>query len=94
MSLKVAVTAIGLTVLLTGSANALTLKNEDTSMQEVVIVASQGDGEVTTITLDTGETMENLCMQGCTMQLANGLVQTFAGDENVSIVDGDFLIVE
>lgn len=94
MKKAVFIASLGIAALLAGPVSALTLFNEDAATYEVTVVTGQGDADVETVVVESGSQLTELCMDGCTMQLPNGISQSFAGSEEVSILDGEFVIAE
>ncbi len=75
-------------------ALAISLTNEDETGYEVTIVEGEGDANSTTIQLDPGTNVSEICENGCTVKLDNGAEFTFEGDETATIKDGEFDLTE
>ena len=86
--------AFGMAALLVGQAEAITLTNEDDVTHEIVVVTGQGDGGEEKIALDPGQSNDGLCNEGCALRLSDGTENEFAGNEIVSIKDGEFVVAE
>lgn len=94
MSLKsLLLSAVALSFMAAPAA-ALELANNDDAGYEVEVVVGEGDNSVQKYELNADEVLSEICMQGCTIKLSSGAEQTFAGDEMVSVKDGQFVIAE
>ncbi len=94
MNWKIAMAVLGGSMFLSGYASALTLQNNDSADYDVEVIAGQGDASTDEFVLGSGETKSGFCEEGCVVKLSTGAERHFVGDENVSIVDGDFVIAE
>ncbi|MDH5558275.1 MAG: hypothetical protein OEZ03_13045 [Alphaproteobacteria bacterium] len=90
--LMLAAAVLALAAIPASQAYALSLTNIGATEQRVKI--SEGGDEIVTqeVTLGAGQTVDGLCVEGCTMALEGGEQQSFEGDENVHIEDGRFVI--
>lgn len=75
-----------------GVAQALSLTNDDDASYAVTVVTS--DDMETTIELAPSQTIDDICMDGCTLNLENGASQEFEGGDAVAIVDGALSLLE
>lgn len=91
---KIALSAAALALMLSGQAYALTLTNRDAGEHRVQI--NEGGDEAVTrdIVLTANQKVGGLCEDGCTIALENGVQESFEGDEDVYIENGQFLIGE
>lgn len=94
MNWKTLAATVGTMAMLIGSANALTITNEDEVDYTFDVILGEGAADMETIELAVGQSVSDICEQGCTLKLPNGSEQSFDGDENVTIKDGVFMIVE
>lgn len=94
MNWKTLAATVGTMAMLMGSANALTVTNEDEVDYTFDVILGEGSAETETIELPAGLSVSDFCEQGCTIKLPNGSEQSFEGDESVSIKDGVFMIAE
>ncbi len=94
MRTNVFLSALAATALFAVPAQALTLTNEDAATYEVEVVQGQGGQSADMMELEAEQSLEGLCEDGCTLRLNTGAEQDFAGDENVIIRDGAFVIAE
>lgn len=72
------------------SAHALTVTNRDTTDQSLTIMEGT---ESSTVSIKPGETMSNLCANGCKVMLG-AEEQQFDGQEVVTIEGGKLIIAE
>ena len=78
---------------LAGQAQALTLTNRDSTEQRLQV--SDGEEEDSRIVvIEPDQTLENVCIEDCTIALENGTEMTFDGYEVVYIRRGSFFIAE
>jgi hypothetical protein len=75
-------------------ANALSITNEDEVAYSFDVIIGEDDAEIDAIELAAGESVSDVCPQGCKVKLPNGAEFSFEGNENVSIKNGVFMIVE
>lgn len=94
MNWKVLAATFGTMAMLAGSANALTITNEDEAEYSLEVILGEGGADLQTLQLSGGQSLSDICEQGCTIKLPNGAEQEFDGDENVTIKDGGFIIAE
>ncbi len=94
MKLKSLLLSAAALSILSTNAFALDLANNDTVAYGVEIIMGEGDATNQKYDLKTEEVLTDVCMEGCTIKLSNGTEQGFAGDEIVSIKDGEFVIAE
>jgi hypothetical protein len=94
MNWKTLAATVGTMAMLIGSANALTVTNEDEVDYTFDVILGEGGADTETIELPVGQNVSDICEQGCTIKLPNGSEQSFEGDENVTIKDGVFMIAE
>ena len=88
----IVVTSIALLLILVGPAYALTLTNRD-GVERTLQITEGGDEAVTyDLVITADETMEELCNEGCTIALENGIQESFDGDEDIYIERGRFYI--
>ena len=90
----IALTATGLALLLASQANALTLTNRELAEQRVQIIEGSDEPTTRELVLNANQSLDDLCNEGCTIALKNGVQQRFEGDENVYIEKGGFVIAE
>ena len=89
MNTKLSFSALALLALLAAPANALTLTNSDDKTYEVSVVEGEGDGNAIILELQGGANVAEICENGCTIKIDNGVEMSFNGDEIVSIQDGE-----
>ncbi len=94
MNTKSVVAALLATVFMAGSSHAITLTNEDDATYQVEVVLGEGDGSTKQFALESGETLADVCTEGCTVRLDNGATQEFGGDETIFVEDGKFVVSE
>ncbi len=94
MKLKSLTLALVASFFLTVPVQALNLINDDAETYSVEIAIGEGDASIEKYELEQGSSLQETCMEGCTITLSNGTSQAFVGDENVSIKDGEFVIAE
>ena len=75
-------------------AYAVELTNDDEAAHSVQLQIGEGDSTSQTLNVAAGQTLKDICKDGCIMRLENGAEIGLAGDEIVSIRDGDFTIIE
>ncbi len=75
-------------------AHALTLTNQDDKAYEVTVTVGEGDAAIETFKLESGAGKFDICSDGCTIRLDNGTMQSFDGDESVTIQDGSLVMTE
>ena len=80
--------------LLAGPAHALDLLNQDDQNYTIDVIVGQDTTDVESFAVEAGGTMTGICLNGCVLELSNGLSQTFTGVEEVLITDGDFVVSE
>jgi len=86
--------ALAASFFLTVPVQALNLVNDDAETYSVEVAIGEGDTNMEKYELEQGQSLQEVCMEGCTVTLSNGANQAFVGDENVSIKDGEFVIAE
>lgn len=75
------------------AAQALSITNRDTS--DVTVTVSEGESKpAMNLTVKPGETLDNICATGCEISLANGVTDSFEGEETVLIEGGQLTISE
>ena len=81
-------------LLFASAAQALTITNKDS--EEHRLQVTEGDEEPVSheVSLPSGQTLEDLCPEGCVIALQNGVQESFEGGEAVDIKDGRFEITE
>lgn len=94
MNTRLSTAALAVLAMFAAPANALTLTNSDDQTYEVTVVHGEGDASATLIELQGGANVADICEDGCTIQLDNGVEMSFNGDEIVSIQDGEFVLAE
>ncbi|NNE24405.1 MAG: hypothetical protein HKN11_17525 [Rhizobiales bacterium] len=94
MNWKVLAATFGTLAMMAGTANALTLTNNDEVEYGLEVILGEGGADLQTLQLPGGQSLTDICDQGCTIKLPNGAEQEFEGDENVTIQDGEFMIAE
>jgi len=92
MNLKHLVVACALITAVATPASALTLTNNDDKTYEVTVTVGEGDASVTRHSLAKGQTLQDICNEGCTVRLDNDVEWEFEGNESVTITDGEFAI--
>ena len=86
--------AVGAVAVITTPAFALDIINDDGTGYTVEVTQGQGSASSETFELEAGQTLTNVCGDGCTVKLDNGAEAMFAGDESVTIKDGEFVLTE
>lgn len=94
MNWKVIAATFGALAMMAGSAHALTLTNNDEVEYGLEVVIGEGDGGVQSYQLPAGQSLSDICDNGCTIKLGNGTEQAFEGNESVTIEDGGFMVAE
>lgn len=94
MIAKRAIIALLSSAFLTIPAYAVELTNDDDATHSVEIQIGEGDSTTQTLEVAAGQTLKDICKDGCTVRLSNGAEAGLAGDETVSIKDGEFVIAE
>lgn len=86
--LAVAALSLGMT----GQASALTVTNYDMTKHTMKVTMS--DGTTKQVTIETDETLTDVCPDGCTITLPNGQKGTYEGNESIFIEEGELFISE
>ena len=94
MNWKLLAATLGTLAMMAGTANALTITNEDEVEYSLEVILGEGDADLQNYKLPGGGSLEDICAQGCTMKLNNGAEQVFQGDEDVTVEGGEFMISE
>ena len=94
MNFKPILLSIALVAVPATMGHALTLNNEDDVDYVLEVIAGVGDANVEMLELAAGGSLDDICNSGCTISLGNGNAYSFVGDEQVSIVDGEFVLSE
>jgi len=94
MNIKTVLAALVATALVAGPAQAVTLTNEDAATYTVEVIVGEGDASNTSFELQSGETLADVCADGCVIRLNNGAEADFVGDEAITIKDGELTIAE
>jgi len=89
-----AIAALLLAVFAAGEASAITLTNRDKTDQRLTITEGGDEAVTQEVTIAVNETLDGICLEGCTIALENGTQESFEGDEAVTIEDGLFSIDE
>lgn len=93
MNWKALVLSIGATAMVAGSADAITITNEDDVEHTLEVIVGEGIIVSETHQLEAGGTLADFCNTGCTIKLKNGAEQKFDGEESVTIKGGEFILV-
>lgn len=89
-----ALCAVASALLVVGQAYALALTNRDSAEHRIKITGSSGEPVTQDIVILSDETLNDLCMEGCSIALENGEQESFEGTEVVYIEGGRFVIAE
>ncbi|RIA56899.1 hypothetical protein [Dichotomicrobium thermohalophilum] len=87
------VTTASLAVFAAAEVHALTVTNRDSTEHRLRVLEGQGDVETRRVVIPAGGTVR-ICEQACTIEMENGDIEVFDGDEVVEISDGAFLTQE
>ena len=96
MKIQTMITLAGAAVMLflSSQAGALELVNGDPAEHAIRITMAGKDASTVEMVLAQDETLSNICESGCTIELENGVSQSFEGTETVYVQDGQFVIAE
>jgi hypothetical protein len=83
-----------LAIAMIAPAHAMNLINEDDQAYEVTVVEAEGDGNATSLMIDAGATIGDVCVNTCTLRMENGAELTVESDVDVVIQDGTFVLAE
>ena len=83
--------SVGVMAMLSGPVMALEVVNEDDKPYKVLVVQGEQTAE---ITVESKGVVEDICNDGCTLQLEDGSQIKVKGSETVSIDDGGFAIAD
>lgn len=89
-----ALTMAALALLSAGQAQALTVTNRDAADQRLRITDGGDESVTQDVVIAADETLGNLCEDGCTILLGNGVQESFEGYESIYIENGRFVIAE
>ncbi len=82
-----AVVLLGCVTLVSLQATALQITNRDTVDHTLIVAGLQGD-RPQELTAKPSQTIDGICVNGCTITMPDGERYEFDGDETVSIEDG------
>lgn len=86
--------ALGTLTVFAPQAGAVTLTNQDGQSYLMEIVLGEGSATVEELNIESGESITDLCSDGCAIRLDNGEELEFSGPEIAEIIDGKFVLIE
>jgi hypothetical protein len=75
-------------VLFASVAHAASITNRDVQEHYLQIVDETGETETQEIVIAANQSVENICMEGCTINLDDGEPMAISGSEQLVIEDG------
>ena len=78
----------GAFALFAGAAQAASVTNRDVSEHYLQIVDESGEAEAQDIVISANQSLDGICMEGCTIGMEDGDPVTINGSEKLVIEDG------